>query len=140
MADSLVVFVPTKLVNLKNERSHWTVKARRTKTQREAMALEVYYALNCADYFSGKPWQQTAGLKGAWKITAKPTTPKRVTFTAHVARKFDDDSLPITMSPFRDGLQDCGLIHSDGPDSGHDFIYKQVVAKPTGVEIRVELV
>jgi hypothetical protein len=43
------------------------------------------------------------------------------------------------VKPIRDALVECGLLHSDAPDSGHIFVYHQVVDRAhRGVEIIVE--
>ena len=120
-ADSLTVFVPTRLVNPTNERVHWTARAKRAKAQRDAVAVAVFFALRNA------------------RITAKPSTPKTIEFVAHVARRFDTDGLVAALKSVRDGLQDCRLIDTDGPSSGHTFAYGQLVKKPLGVTITVRL-
>jgi hypothetical protein len=124
--NALVVFVPTRLVNPTNVREHWSVRAKRAKVQRKACALTCTYRM------------VDALRSGNLGMLGHPENLKRITFTAHVTRKFDDDGLQSALKHIRDGLQDAGLIHSDGPDSGHVFTYAQRVAKPTGVEIRVE--
>lgn len=127
-AASLTAFVPTRLVNpLNGSHGHWATSARRVKTHREATALAMWAALRT-------PVEGTS-----WRIVAPPERPKRVTFTLHVARRFDSDALPAICKPFRDELQALRLIHHDGPDSGHVFAYAQRVQKPTGVAITVTL-
>jgi hypothetical protein len=67
-----------------------------------------------------------------------PQAPKTITFTAHVGAKWDDDNLPAAIKPIRDGLVDAAVIHSDAPDAGHTFVYRQVVdRKRRGVEIAI---
>lgn len=124
-ADSLTVFVPTRLVNPTNAREHWATRAKRAKMQREAVCWSVLEAM-------GGMWVAPVGGRHAKR-------PKRITLTGHVARKFDTDGLQAALKSCRDGLIDCGLIHSDGPDSGHSFTYRQVVSKPVGVTISVAL-
>ena len=93
--------------------------------------------------------------KAHW--TGDPRTPKRVTFTATLRRRFDaEDGLTSSLAPVRDGLQierparilpsgkvapaqiGCGLIHHDGVTSGHLFVYRQQVGKQEGVQVMVE--
>jgi len=115
VSDMLTVFVATTLVNPTNAREHWSLRSKRAKAQRDLVAAAVWSAL------------RDPRSSVAWRITAKPNTPKAIILTAYVARKFDDD-----------GLQDCGLIHSDGPSSDHVFTYWQVVDKTKrGVMITV---
>jgi hypothetical protein len=125
---SFAFWVSTRLVNPTNERGHWSARARRSTAQRDAVAQSVWTTLRASQ----------AGI--VWRLATPATTPKTVTFTAHVARKFDSDGLQAAMKSIRDGLQDCGLIHSDGPDSGHVFEYAQLVDRARrGVEITVRL-
>jgi hypothetical protein len=128
VADVLTVFVATKLVNPTNARGSWHAGAGRARQQREAVASVVWAALR----------DPHAGIQ--WHITAKPTTPKMIHFCAHVGRRFDTDGLVSSLKHVRDGLQDCGLIANDGPDSGHIFTYAQVVDRARrGVQITVTL-
>jgi hypothetical protein len=52
------------------------------------------------------------------------TEPKRVTFTAYVGARWDDDNLPGAIKPVRDALVGV-VIHADDPGSGHEFVYRQ---------------
>ena len=122
-ADTLTVFVPTRLVNPTNAREFWAVRMKRAKVQREAVAAMVWSAVS-------KP-------AGPWVLTSL-WTPKCITFVAHVARKMDSDGLQASLKACRDGLQRI-VIDSDGPESGHVFEYTQLVAKPLGVQITVTL-
>lgn len=122
---TLTVFVPVRLVNpLNGAQGKWRETARRRRMHHDAVHAAIH-----------------AALGRAWKVEAPPDQPKRVTFTLHVARGFDSDAWPAICKSFRDALADpaIGLIHDDGPDSGHVFEYRQVVKKPTGVEIVVAL-
>lgn len=140
-ADTLTVFVPVRLVNPLNTREHWAKRWDRSSRQREAVAMAVWSALRDPrnSMIVEQVTPNTMGTRLHWRITAKPTTPKRITLVGHVARKFDTDGLQAAMKSVRDGLQDCGLIHTDGPDSGHTFTYDQVVKKPLGVTITVAM-
>lgn len=97
-------------------------------------------------------WSKKSKWAGEWKKTARlaymmsyppadvihPRVPKRVTFTAHVGGQWDDDNLPAGIKPVRDSLIGP-LIHSDAPNSGHTFVYRQVIArKRRGVLVTVE--
>lgn len=42
---------------------------------------------------------------------------------ARVWNLFNDDGLRAALKPVRDGLMDARVIHSDGPRSGHGFVY-----------------
>ena len=122
--NALVVLVPLKPVNPLNARESHFTRYRRGQREREALAAALLLEL------------RTRGVS----ITAKPEAPKRVTFTVHAKRLYDEgDNLASVAKHLRDELISLGLIHADGPDSGHVFRYAQRVAKPTGVEIRVEL-
>ena len=66
-------------------------------------------------------------------------TPKRLVFTLCVPRAWDDDALPGGVKAVRDALVPY-VIHSDGPDSGHEFVYDQRIDRTRrGVEVRVRL-
>ena len=96
-------------------------------------------------------WTRKSKWANGWKASTKAVwwrdiggrlpdrhRPKRVMFVAHVGAKWDTDNLPAAIKPIRDAL--IGLaIHSDGPDSGHEFVYRQLVdRKHRGVEITVQ--
>ena len=129
VADTLTVFIATRLVNPTNARpAHWSQRSSPAKRQREAVATTVWAELR----------DPRRGVY--WHITATARSPKAITLTAYVARKFDDDGLQAACKSIRDGLQDCGLIQSDGPDSGHVFEYHQVIDRTRrGVAITVRL-
>jgi hypothetical protein len=117
---AVTCFVPGKLSNPLNgslSRAHWRYKSAWAKEWKQKAAMLLFHALD----------------------GAKPdlTTPKRVTFVAHVGKLWDTDNLPAGIKPLRDAL--IGLvIHDDGPTSGHVFAYEQVVDGRRGVEITVE--
>lgn len=129
-------FVPGKLVNPLNNRKGWRAVWAVSKGWRERTAV-------------------IAGLSVPPRspLRAQPSTPKRVTFQAQVSRRFDDDGLRAALKPVRDALMPsarsrsrrgyalgCGVIHSDAPDSGHEFLYEQVVDRQNpGVQITIEL-
>ena len=116
----LDVFIPGKVVNPTNQRWHWTGRMRWAKSWRNTTRLLV------GDMrFSRSGWLST--------------DPKVVRFTLAVARRFDQDALGPCCKPLLDGLVDALLIHSDGPNSGHEFVYEQRVdRKHPGVRIVVE--
>jgi hypothetical protein len=52
----------------------------------------------------------------------------------------DGDGLQAALKPIRDALIDCAVLHSDAPDSGHEFVYTQRIDRARrGCEIRVSL-
>ena len=104
---ALTIWLPVKLINALNARTHWTVDAKRAQLQRDAVCAAVLQAL------------------GRRHVRVAASVPKSVTFVAHVARLFDDDGLPAALKHVRDGLIDAGLISGDGPIHGHRFTYTQ---------------
>jgi hypothetical protein len=120
---ALTVFVPVRPYNPLNTRLHWGARARRAKQQRDAVSLAV--------------WGVLRGQAPRWYVLAPATSSKAIELTAHVGRLMDDDGLSAALKSYRDGLQDCGLIHDDGPTSGHVFTCRQQAGKPYGVTITV---
>jgi hypothetical protein len=117
--DEIQMFVPGKLKNMKST-GHWRDHASHVGTWRDR-AIARLEALK----LEGWPWA--------------PSDPKTVEFVIHARRGFDDDNWRLLASPVRDCLQmpreatrkggrprrGVGLIHHDGPESGHEFIYRQ---------------
>jgi hypothetical protein len=123
----LSVFVPGHLRNpLNGSWGGWRKHARLAKDWRERTAQRVFLAT----------YRVGAAL-------GTPRTPKRVTFTACVGRRWDTDNLPAAIKPLRDALVDARVIHDDGPDAGHEFVYAQQLVRKfgaaRGVGIVVEL-
>jgi hypothetical protein len=118
----LTFWLPARLVNTLNTRTHWAVDAKRARRQRDAVCAAVLEAL-------GRTYSLRVG----------PAEPKRVRFAAHVARLFDDDGLQAALKHVRDGLIDARILDDDAPESGHVFEYAQYLAKkmPRGVQITV---
>ena len=118
----LEVFVTGRLVNPMNGAwGHWYKHARIARDWRQRTA-QAFWAEKHAH--------------GRWVVDLH--TPKIVTFTAHVGQLWDTDGLPGAIKPIRDALQGVA-IHSDGPTSGHTFVYQQVVDRATrGVQITIE--
>ena len=129
--DVIELFVPGKLTNPLNgalSRAHWTIKS----DWAYGWKLATWNAIH-----------DQADLS----LVGDPAVPKRVTFTAQVGRLWDDDNLPAGLKPCRDALMGRALpgnlvryrvIHSDAPDSGHQFEYAQVVnRKERGVRITI---
>lgn len=116
----LEVFVPGNLINVMNgSHGHWRARARWAKTWREKtnIAFRVKYL----------------------QRPIEPTTPKLVRFLANTWNPVDDDALGPMLKPCRDELKALGLIHDDGPASGHSFVYGQrVCRRERGVRITVE--
>jgi len=121
---AVTFWVECKLVNQKNQRAaRWQIQHGRTARLRKAAEQ----AAGLARIGTGGQWRQD------------PASPKRVTFTAYVWNRFDDDSLPVTMAPIRDALMTARFIHSDAPTTRHVFSYAQILSRERrGVEITVE--
>lgn len=121
---ALEFFLPVRLVNTLNARHHWVISARRARQQREAVAAAVLAKLRTDKV----------------RLRVAAAVPKRIVFHAHVGRAFDTDGLQAALKHIRDGLQDAGLIDTDGPTSGHRFVYTQLTGTPPaarGVTVRV---
>lgn len=104
---TLVVWLPVTIVNGLNRRQHWTIAWHRARAQRDAVGAAVLAAL------------------GGRRFAVPPSRPKVVEFHAFVGKAFDLDGLQAALKHVRDGLQDCGVIQSDGPNTGHVFVYHQ---------------
>lgn len=122
-AADLTFFVRGELRNpLNGTHGHWHTRYQYAKAWRERTAM--FFLFVRPDEW----WQR------------HPTIPKRVTMTAHVWNLWDDDAIPAGMKNVRDALVPLGIIHSDGPESGHEFVYCQRRdRKLRGVEVRVEV-
>jgi hypothetical protein len=135
------------LTNPLNSRRHWRAVWASSRTWRTKTADVALVAMVKA---SGK-----VGLRRVIEIH-DPARPRRITFRAHVARRFDDEGLIAACKPIRDalcppmlswrrgrmvGAAGAEMIHSDGPDSGHEFRYEQIVDRANpGVEITAEAI
>lgn len=118
-------FLSTRLISLNRRPAHWAMSSRIARKQRDAVAQVVLVTL---------------GRK--WHLKAAASRPKRVVFTAYLARLMDDDNLRGAIKAARDGLVDSGLLHDDGPTSGHEFIYTQTpgtARQHRGLRIAVSL-
>ena len=123
----LEVFVPGPLYNPTNgSQGAWRKHARWTQQWRNRTEQRLLLV-------------KLLGDDPRWRAV-DPAVPKRVTFLAHTARRWDSDNLCAGIKPIRDGVISAHLIDSDGPDSGHEFVYQQRI-KPDerGVLITVEL-
>ena len=123
----LKVWVPGPLANPMNgTRGHWGKHARWAQQWRQRTEQRLLL-------------EKLTGRDTRWR-EIDPELPKRVTFTAHTVRRWDDDNLRAGMKPIRDGVVSAHLIDSDALDSGHEFVYQQRI-KPDerGVLITVEL-
>lgn len=119
---ALVLFVPGALTNPLNATgwSRWKHRrwAKTWKYKTYSAILESGYRL------------------GLWSAEK----PKRVTFRAHVKRLFDDDNLRACIKPSRDSLVGAGILSTDAPGHGHEFVYEQIATRSwRGVEVRVEI-
>jgi hypothetical protein len=126
MMAPLSIFVPGPLNNPMNgpRGGHWAKHARWARNWRERTAQRL--------------WLERRQLPPP---SSEPREPKRVTFTLQTWNRVDDDALGPMAKPCRDALIDAGLLHSDAPNSGHDFVYAQVVnRKERGIRITVEAI
>ena len=113
----LSFFVPCRLQNFANHGGHWRGKAGYQKRLREGCQL--------------------IGQALAQKV---PAGPLRIRLKARVWNLFDEhDGLRNACKPLVDGLVRARVIADDGPASGHQFLYAQVVDRTRrGVEIQIE--
>lgn len=123
----MTVFIPGKLANPQASEwkgSHWAKRARLAKSIREKTGAYIL---------------ATMGRR----LDAAPWAPKRVEFNAYVANPFDSDNLATACKPYRDALRDMKLIDDDRDSCGHQFVYRQTVARGLdarrGLEITVTL-
>lgn len=110
MPPLLDVFVPGALRNpLNSSWGSWHKHARIARDWREKTTMQLLAIRNLR----------------TWLPAMHPLTePKRITFTAYTGAPWDDDAIPGACKPVRDALVGI-LIHSDAPDSGHEFVYRQ---------------
>lgn len=125
----LDVFVPGKVTNpLNGSHGHWSVRAKWAKDWRTRTRVYAEHARSAVATL----------LDARGKSAEAARRPKRVTFTLHVWRRFDDDALGPCAKPCRDGLVDAGVVDSDGPKAPHQWVYEQRVdRKRPGVRIVV---
>jgi hypothetical protein len=78
------------------------------------------------------------------RLGLAPNAPKRVTFTAHVARLMDEDNLIGAIKPYLDGLVAARLINTDAPPEAgniHDIRIREaqqvIDRKWRGLEITI---
>jgi hypothetical protein len=102
------VSLPLKLASLANERTHWSVKARRAKEQRRA----AFWACKTVD------------------------APVIVTITRVGKRRLDSDNLAISAKHVRDGIAD--RLGMDDGDPRIEWRYEQRTGKEYAVEIQIE--
>ncbi len=108
---TIQVYVPMQLYSRTNgsrSRAHWSRISEAARNQRAWTTL-------------------------AWMNAGRPTWsgPAVVTFTARVARLWDDDNLPPALKAIRDEAVFRILGTDDGPACGHSFVYEQEV-RPAG--------
>lgn len=100
------VFVPGKLRNHMNTRTHWRVESAYRKRWREAVKVAVLMAKVRLD---------------------PPGMPKTVWLRAYTWGHLDPDGLIAACKPILDGLRDSGVIDDDSQIAGHDFRYEQEI-------------
>lgn len=133
----MTFFVPGQIRNLTNTRGHWSERHRYSADWRGLVKAHALRAL-------------------AAQGTGSPDSPKRITLTATVRRRLDQDGLRAALKPVLDALQvereirqhgvlvgwhvGAGIIRHDGPGCGHIFEYQQVLSagKTLGVTIQIE--
>jgi len=101
------LFIPGALRNYANGRVHWRTEAAYRKRWRLVVGLE-------------------ARQRG-WATLAVPEAPKHVEILAWTFNRFDDDGFRNACKPIVDGLVDAGVLHGDGPASGHQITYRQAI-------------
>jgi hypothetical protein len=110
------IFIPGALRNYANGRVHWRTEAAYRKRWRLAVGLVA----------------RPVGL------AALATEPKHIHLDAQTFNRFDADGLANACKPILDGLVDAGVLHSDGPSSGHLVTYAQAInRKERGVRITI---
>jgi hypothetical protein len=102
------VSIPIKAVSTLNAREHWSVKAKRHKSQRQA----------------------------AYLMTPKAQLPAVVTLTRCGPRTLDGDNLQGSLKAVRDGVADKLGVDDNSPLI--DFKYAQAKSKDYAVEIEVK--
>jgi len=125
--DVIEVFVPGKLQQVANgslSRAHWS---------RKSAWSNAWKAKTRGVVLMASPRGRTPDL-----LSGPLEAPKRITFTAHVGARWDDDNVPGAIKPIRDAL--IGLvIHSDAPDSGHEFIYAPAIIDRAHRGVRITI-
>jgi hypothetical protein len=104
---ALRVFLPINLRNPMNGSwGSWQKHARLMRQMRDQATTALYLATT--------PAQRT-------EISVYARAPKRITFRAYVGHLWDEnEGIPPACKPYRDSLVTMGVIHDDGPRSGHD--------------------
>jgi len=112
------VFITGKLMNVANNREHWRARHEYTRL-----------------------WRNKVGVSSLRMRFWIPDHPKRVTLAANVWNLYDThDGLRGALKPVVDGLVDAGVLHSDAPTCGHEFVYAQEInRRMLGVLITVEV-
>lgn len=122
---ALSFFVECALKNYANHGGHWTGKAGYQKALRDKTHI---LALEHRDRWPSDAMEMTAAM------------PKCVTMTAYVWNYFDThDGLRNACKPLVDGLVRARFLDDDRPQSGHQFLYTQVIDRThRGVQITIE--
>lgn len=105
------VFVPLRTRNPLNNRSHWRVVSRVSKTARSTTVI----------FCRGK-------------LTT--TRPAVILLTRHSPGEMDDDNVAAALKPVRDGVADV-FGCDDSRKSGLTFKYAQAKSKEHGVRVQV---
>ena len=137
LGELLAIFVPGKFVNPLNANAWgWQKRSRLAKQWKLAVANALFEIAVC----HVKGIRLPGIVPGLVDYRLAVKMPKRVTFLANTHNVMDTDGLQAALKPVRDALVECGVIHSDAPDSGHEFVYEQQIDRVhRGVTIRVAL-
>jgi hypothetical protein len=109
------IILPIRTFSESNMRSHWAVKAKRSKEQRTAAH---------------------AHILAAKRFFTLPEKPWRITLTRIGKKRLDTGNNPGSMKAVQDGI--CDALGIDDGDEAHDWIYKQRVEKRYVVEVLIE--
>lgn len=111
--------VPIVTVSESNRRDHWSVKARRVREQRAAVA----WARRRADAW----WEP---------LSSHPDRRWTVSLTRLAPRRLDSDNLRGALKAVRDEV--AALLCIDDGDSRVTWVYAQERAREPGVRIEIE--
>lgn len=112
--------MPIRTVSEANARVHWSARAKRARSQRQASKLIT------ASHLRGLDWRAFKHL------------PLTITLTRMSPRKLDSDNLAGAFKAVRDGIADA-LGIDDGSDR-LEWVYAQQKSKLVGVQVDIEVV
>lgn len=115
---SFAVALKIRTISMANVREHWSVRAKRNKGHRAAVAAQFVW---CPSFLRDTPF------------------PLVVTLTRYGKRLLDDDNLAGSFKAIRDEVA-AQLGRDDNPKSGISWVYKQDKSKEYSIRIEVEAV